>query len=36
MTEAVSFMEDSREKVAVLMWDEMSLSTHIDYDNSID
>ena len=36
MTEAVCFMGDSREKVAILMWDEMSLSTHVDYDTSSD
>ena len=36
MTEAVSMMEDEKEKVALLMWDEVSLSTHVDHSSKED
>ena len=32
ITEAVSLMKDPREKVALLMWDELALSTHLEHD----
>ena len=36
LSEAVDLMDDPKEKVALLMWDEVALSKHMDYDTKTD